>query len=225
MTNRATTFACLTLAVLVIAGCAGKVHYPDYYMLSIAPSEDPSSAGNHKLSAVAVQRFETPAYLRQGRIVYRQTPEQIGFYDYHRWASDPGQVVTGAMMDRVRSAGVFSFVEAYDGQENAEYLLSGRLERLDEVDYKNGVQVEVKLSAQLVNRKTGAVVWTGDRTTTTNVSQREVSSVVRAMDQATQKSVEQLVGDMKKQLAATLRAAEPSGVSAENKALDSGAQQ
>jgi ABC-type uncharacterized transport system auxiliary subunit len=99
------------------------------------------------------------------------------------------------------------------------------LERLDEVDYKNGVQVEVKLSVQLVNRKTGAAVWTGDTTTTTNVSQREVSSVVRAMDQATHESVEQLVADMKKQLAATNLTAQTSGVSAANKALDSGVQQ
>ena len=216
MTNRATTIACFTLAVLVMAGCAGKVHYPDYYMLSIAPSEDAPSSDNHKLSAVAVQRFETPAYLRQGRIVYRQTPVQIGFYDYHRWASDPGLVVTGAMMDCVRSAGVFSLVEAYDGQENAEYLLSGRVERLDEVDYKNGVQVEAKLSAQLVNTKTGAAVWAGDTTTTSNVSQREVSSVVRAMDQATQHAVEQLVEEMKAHLFATAVASGNSGVSQEH---------
>jgi ABC-type uncharacterized transport system auxiliary subunit len=100
--------------------------------------------------------------------------------------------------------------------KNAEYLLSGRLERLDELDYKNGVQVEAKLSAQLLNRKAGAVVWTGDTTTTTNVGQREVSSVVRAMDQATQKGVEQLVGDMKKQLTATLPAVGTSGMSAAN---------
>ena len=215
MTNRATTIACLTLAVVVMASCAGKVHYPDYYMLAIAPPDDLPSNGSHKLSAVAVQRFETPAYLRQGRIVYRQTPEQVGFYDYHRWASDPGQVVTGAVMDCVRSAGVFSFVEAYDGQEQAENLLSGRLERLDEVDYKNGTQVEVKLSAQLVNRKTGATVWTGDTTTAANVSQREVSSVVRAMDQATKEGVEQLVSDMTKQLVDTTLTAKAPGVSAE----------
>ena len=224
MNNRATTVACFALAMLLMVGCAGKVHYPDYYMLSIAPSPDPPSSDNHKLSAIAIQRFETPAYLRQGRIVYRQTPEQIGFYDYHRWASDPGQVVTGAVMDSVRAAGIFSFVEAYDGQENAEYLLSGRLERLDEVDYTTGVHVEVKLSAQLVNRKTGAAVWTGNTTTTTTVSQREVSSVVSGMDQATQKGVQELIGDMKKQLAATMRTAEASGASAENNALDSGIQ-
>src|SRR5580704_10009410 len=211
MTNRATTFACLTLAVVVMAGCAGKVHYPDYYMLAIAPSDDPPANDDHTLSAVAVQRFETPAYLRQGRIVYRQTPEQIGFYDYHRWASDPGQVVTSAVIDCVRSAGVFSIVEAHDGQERAEYLLSGRLERLDETDYNNAVQVEVRLSAQLVNRKTGVPVWTGDMTTTANVSDRQVSSVVRAMDQAMQDGIEQLVLGMTKQLAATNLTAQTSG--------------
>jgi len=111
-------------------------------------------------------------------------------------------------------------------KKNAEYLLSGRLERLDEVDYKNGTQVEVKLSAQLVNRKTGATVWTGDTTTAANVSQREVSSVVRAMDQATKEGVEQLVSDMTKQLAATTLTAKAPGVSAEKrKSLDSGVQQ
>ena len=185
-------------------------------MLSIAPSEDPPSNGNQKLSAVAVQRFETPAYLRQGRIVYRQSPEQIGFYDYHRWASDPGQTVTSAVIDSVRSAGVFSIVDAHDAQEHAEYLLSGRLERLDETDYNQAIQVEVKLSAQLVNRKTGTPVWTSETMTTANVSDRRMSSIVRAMDQATQESVEQLVADMKKQLAAKTLTAQTSGVSAKS---------
>lgn len=214
MTNRGAPFTCFAIIALLLTGCASKVRYPDYYMLALAPSKDPPSNESPKLSAVAVRRFETPAYLRQGRIVYRQTPEQIGFYDYHRWASDPGQVVTRAMIDSVRSADIFSFVAAYDGQEHAEYLLSGRLERLDEVDYNQGVQVEVRLSAQLINRKTGAAVWTGDTTKTANVSQRQVSSVVHAMDQATEEGVEQLVAEMKKQLLATTVAAGNSATSA-----------
>ena len=225
MTNRYTIFTCFAFAALLLTGCASKVRFPDYYVLAIAPSKDPPSNESPKLAAVAVQRFETPAYLRQGRIVYRQTPEQIGFYDYHRWASDPGQVVTSAVIDYVRSAGVFSIVEAYSGQERADYLLSGRLERLDETDYNKAVQVEIRLSAQLVNRKTGVAVWTGDVTTTANVGDRQVSSVVRAMDQATKEGIEQLVLGMKKQLAATKMTAETSAAPAENKAFDSGVQQ
>ena len=101
MTNRQTMFTCFALTALLLAGCSSKVRYPDYYTLALAPSKDPPSNDSPKLAAVAVRRFETPAYLRQGRIVYRQAPEQVGFYDYHRWASDPGQVVTSAVIDCV----------------------------------------------------------------------------------------------------------------------------
>jgi uncharacterized lipoprotein YmbA len=213
MTSCTSKFAFFALTALLMTGCAGKVRYPNYYMLALAPSKDPPSSESQKLPAVAVQRFQTPAYIRQGRIVYRESPEQIGFYDYHRWASDPGQAVTTAMIDNLRSAGVFSTVEIYDGQEHAPYLLQGRLERLDEVDYKQGVQVEVRLTAQVLNTSTGAAVWAGDTTTTANVNQRHVNSVVRAMGQATQEGIERLVQDMKKQLFAATIAASNSAIS------------
>jgi ABC-type uncharacterized transport system auxiliary subunit len=206
-------FAFFALTALLLTGCAGKVRYPDYYMLALAPSKVPPANEGYKLPAVAVQRFETPAYLRQGRIVYRESPEQIGFYDYHRWASDPGQVVTTAMIDSLCSAGVFSMVEIYDGQEHAPYVLQGRLEQLDEVDYENGVRVQVRLFAQLLDTKTGTAVWAGHTTTTANVGQHQVSSVVRALGQATQDGVEQLVQDLRKQLFATTVAADKSTIS------------
>ena len=209
ISNRA-RFAFFALTALILTGCAGKVRYPDYYMLALAPSNDPPAADSQKLPAIAVQRFETPAYLRQGRIVYRESPEHIGFYDYHRWASDPGQVVTTAMIDTLRSVGGFSVVEPYDGREHTPYVLQGRLERLDEIDYDNHVQVEVRLSAQLLNTNTGTTVWAGDTTKTAQVDQRQVNSVVRSMGQVTQQAIEQLVQDMQKQLfAATVVARNP----------------
>ena len=207
-------FAFVALTALLMTGCAGKVRYPNYYMLALAPSKDPPSSEGQKLPAVAVHRFETPAYLRQGRIVYRLSPQQIGFYDYHRWASDPGQAVTTAMIDSLRAAGIFSTVEIYDGQEHAPYVLQGRLEQLDEVDYENGVRVEVRLFAQLLDTKTGTAVWAGDSTKNIIVEQRRVRSVVQAMGQATQDGVEQLIQDLRNQLFATTVAADKSTISA-----------
>jgi ABC-type uncharacterized transport system auxiliary subunit len=200
MTSKRPTFAFFALTALILTGCAGKVRYPDYYMLAFAPSNDPAVSDSQKLPAIAVQRFETPGYLRQGRIVYRESPEHIGFYDYHRWASDPWQTVTAAMIDSLRASGIFTVVQPYDGQEHAPFLLRGRLERLDEVDYKDGVQVEVRLSAELLNTKTGTAVWAGNATKTASVDQRQMSSVVRAMGQVTQDGIEDLVQEMKQQL-------------------------
>jgi ABC-type uncharacterized transport system auxiliary subunit len=217
MTSCALRFAFAVLSAMLMTGCVGKVHYPNYYTLALAPSQEPPSGESQKLPAVAVQRFETPAFLRQGRIVYRESPEQIGFYDYHRWASDPGQVVTTAMIDCLRSSGIFSAVETYDGQEHAPYLLQGRLERLDELDYKSGVQVEVRLSAQLLNTKTGTAVWAGATTKTAQVDERQMRSVVQAMGQATQKGIDQLVQEMRKQLFTATIATKDSTVSAAEK--------
>ena len=214
MTTKCLMTAYIAVTLLLMSGCAGKVRYPDYYTLAVAPTKQPAQNDPHQSATVAVRRFDTPAYLRQGRIVYRQTPEEVGFYDYHRWASDPGAVVTTGVIDSLRSANLFSVVEPYAGQEHPDYLLSGRLERLDEVDYKSGVQVEVKLSAQLVNLRTGAAVWAGAVTKTSDVSSRDMNSVVVAMSQTVQGTIDELVANMEKQLPDMAVAANSGGAAA-----------
>jgi len=187
-------------AALLIAGCAGSVRYPRYYMLEIPPSLKPALNSARVPLAVAVRRFETPAYLRQGRIVYREAPEVLDFYEYHRWAAELGPTVTTAVIDSIRSARLFSFVKPYDGQDKPDYLMTGRLERLDEIDYGGIVRVETKLSAELVDLRTGSTVWTGDATTTSNVETSNVNSVVAAMNRALQQNIDRLVSEMEGRL-------------------------
>jgi len=149
---------------------------------------------------VAVRRFDTPDYIRQGRIVYRESPEEIGFYDYHRWAADPGTTITTAMIGALRAARLFSLVVPYDGREQQEYVLSGRLERLDEIDYGGGVRVEARLLAELVNRRTGQTLWTGDASETSKIETHTVGSVVDAMSHAVESSIDRLVASMEQEL-------------------------
>jgi len=41
--------------------------------------------GGRMLGTLVVRDFETAAYLRQGRIVYRESPIRVSYYKYHRW--------------------------------------------------------------------------------------------------------------------------------------------
>jgi uncharacterized lipoprotein YmbA len=189
-------------ATLLLSACGGKILYPQYYALDIPPAPRPAVGDARVPATVAVRRFEAPPYLRQGRVVYRETPAEIGFYEYHRWAADPAVTVTTAVIDALRSSRLFSFVKPYDGQSQPDYLLSGRLERLDEMDYGGGVRVEAKLSAELVNLRTGDTVWTGDADEALGVETRNVSSVVVEMSHAVQKSVDRLVASLDPQLPA-----------------------
>jgi uncharacterized lipoprotein YmbA len=193
----ATATACVS--ALLTVGC-GEIRYPKYYVLNVVSVPKPAADDVRRSVAVAVRRFDTPDYIRQGRIVYRETPEEIGFYDYHRWATDPGMTITTAMIDALRSARLFSLVVPYDGREQQEYVLGGRLERLDEVDYGGDVRVEARLLAELVNRRTGETLWTGDASETSKIDTRTVGSVVDAMSHVVESSIDRLVASMEQQL-------------------------
>jgi ABC-type uncharacterized transport system auxiliary subunit len=184
---------------LLLSGCLGRVRYPDYYALSIPPSQAEAPVSLQP-ATLAVRRFETPAYLRQGRIVYRENPDQIGFYEYHRWAADPGAAVTTAVIDSLRSRHLFTSVAPYASEERIDYLLTGRLEQLDEIDYGGSVRVEVRLSAELTNLRTGAIVWTGDASQTSKVDQRNMNSVVSEMSTALQASVQRLLASLQQEV-------------------------
>jgi uncharacterized lipoprotein YmbA len=209
MTGRTLVTATACVTALLLAGC-GEIRYPKYYALNIVAPTRPAADDLRRSVAVAVRPFDTPDYIRQGRIVYRETPQEIGFYDYHRWAADPGTTITTAMMDALRSSRLFSLVVPYDGQEQQECVLSGRVERLEEVDYGGGVRVEARILAELVNRRTGETLWTGDVSETSNIETRTVGSVVDAMSHAVATSIDRLVASMED--ARALRAAQaPTG--------------
>jgi ABC-type uncharacterized transport system auxiliary subunit len=147
-----------------------------------------------------VRDFETPSYLRQGRIVFRESPTQVGFYEYHRWFTDPGATVTTAMIGGLRSSGLFTEVDSQVSRMKPDFLLRGQLERLDEIDYGGAVRVEVKLSAQLVNLHNVSVVWSGSESETARVEKATVNSVVIGMSGAVQKCIDRLLADMHRQV-------------------------
>jgi ABC-type uncharacterized transport system auxiliary subunit len=153
---------------------------------------DPPAAENVRTS-IAVREFQSPGYLRQGPIVYRRTPEEVGFYEYHRWAADPRTLLTSAVIDHLRASGQYSMVSTYDGRPSNDYVFSGKLEKLEEVDYDSGVKVEVAMSAQITRVATGATVWSNAVSETGTVSQRNVRGVVSEMNRTVDLAVNELL--------------------------------
>ena len=128
--------------------------------------------------------------------MYRTTPEEIGFYEYHRWAADPRTLVTSAVVDHLRAGGQFSMVSLYDGRPNNDYVFSGKLEKLEEVDYESGVKVEVAISAQITRVATGATVWSNAVSETRPVSQRNVTGIVSQMNRTMDLAINELLSSV-----------------------------
>ncbi len=188
------TAICFVLATLIIlAGCGGAAKYPNYYTLHIQPPVDPPAQQGVRTS-LAVREFRSPTYLRQGAIVYKTSPEQIGFYNYHRWAVDPREFLTNAVAEHLRASGNFTQVKLYDGRSDIDYVLSGRLEKLEELDYGGGgIKVEVAISAQMVNIANGTTVWSNAVSEVGTVDKREVPAVVAEMNRTMYRAIEKLL--------------------------------
>jgi ABC-type uncharacterized transport system auxiliary subunit len=179
-------------ALVILTGCGGRVKYPNYYTLNLPAPPDPPAAENAH-ATLAIRQFRAPTYLRQGAIIYKTSPEQIGFYAYHRWAMDPRDFVTNSITERLRASGIFARVKAYDGSRDADYVLSGRLEKLEELDYQGGVKVQVAISAEMTSVATGKTVWSNAVSEIGDVNKHDVPAVVSEMNRTMQRAIEKLV--------------------------------
>ena len=184
----------MTLLVLFAAAC-GSVHYPRSYVLDldtriVAPPARPAALG-----AVTVRDFACPDYLCDGRIVYRPTRTEVAYYEYHRWAMTLRRMITDSVVDRLRAGGGFTNVDSPSQKAAAggAYVLTGAIERLEEVDDGRDVQAFVELSAQLVDTRAQKTVWRHSEIASERVMKRDVPGVVNSLSAATRRAIDSLI--------------------------------
>ena len=186
------------VAAVVVLGavwlsCGGKAPPTNYYVLDV-PAPAPAS---DRLDRTAVlMPLRVGRVVGQGRIVYRESPEQVGFYEYHRWAEDPEDTVARFLLQELMARGTFASIAPFDGRTKADFILRGELRRLEEVDYDGPVRAAVEIALELVDAGTGRVVWSGVSSATEEVPASEVRSVVARLGAAVGKSVKQLSGEL-----------------------------
>ncbi len=123
------------------------------------------------------------------------------------FAIDPCEFVTNSVIERLRASGHFAHVKAYDGRPGIEYVLSGRLDKLEEVDYDGAVKVEVAISAQMTNLATGATVWTNAVSEVGEVNKRDVPTVVSGMNRTMERAINKLLSPIPADVATGSKAA------------------
>jgi ABC-type uncharacterized transport system auxiliary subunit len=198
------------LGTLVFAGC-GHVRYPRNYVLNFPPATPRIAPPTDAFGPLAIREFQCPEYLCEGRLVYRPTPEEIGFYEFHRWATNPRRTITQFVVDSVRTKPLFKSVALQDGGIQPAYVLSGNIARLEEVDQGREVRAVCTISAQLVDAQTRSVVWSHTASETVLVSDRDMAGVVSSLSAAARMTVDRLVASMEGAMTA-MRTPETTGV-------------
>ena len=191
------TVCWVLIMVGLLAGCGSERVPPTrYYKLDIPPA--PAPAGPSTSASLRIEPFRSTRLLRQDRIVYRPSPVEVGFYEYHRWAEPPNDAVTKALADQLIRRRVFRSVQVSGGAEKADYVLKGSIDRLQEVDYKGAVRVQVLISAQLEDPVQRRIIWSSAASSESAVAKSDVQAVVAAMGQASQQSIVRLTTDVTK---------------------------
>jgi cholesterol transport system auxiliary component len=191
------------LGLILLSSCGGgKIPSTHYYALDLppAPQSAPDSALKHTLAVLPVRASEM---LTQDRIVYRPTREEVGYYEYHRWAEDPRTSIQNALISRMRQTGAFAAVALFDGRTKTDYLLRTRIERLEEVDFEQGVKVYATISAELVEAETARVIWSGTGTGDGTVSQSDVRQVVTQLSAAASQALNEIAEQVNTHLRAS----------------------
>ena len=188
------------LAALFLSGCGG-VRYPASYLLNFPQPTTQTTTQRAPLGEVVVRRFQCPEYLCQGRIVYRPSPEEVGFYEYHRWVVNPRESITQFMADALRTQSLFKDVMIDERGIEPAYVLTGRIEHLDELDRGRDVLAECAISAELVDVHTGSVIWSDRATETLPLKSRDVAGVVNGITAAARIAVDRLVKSIAQALA------------------------
>lgn len=196
------------IAVGLLAGCGGgRVPSTQYYKLDIPAA--PAPAVPSAPVSLRIEPFRTTNLLRQDRIVYRPSPVEVGYYEYHRWAEPPSDSVTKALADQLVKRRIFQSVEISDNWGKEDYVLRGSVDRLQEVDYTGKVKAQVSISAELVDPIQQRTIWSSSASSESLVTQSSVQAVVAAMSQASQQSIQRLTTDVTKFVQISRRAPAP----------------
>ena len=97
---------------------------------------------------------------------------------------DPRQAITRYLEDDIRARRLFKSVEVQEHGANAAYVLSGYIERLEEVDQGRDVSAVCTISAQLLDTRTRSVVWSHTASDTVAVEKRDIVGVVSGLSAA-----------------------------------------
>jgi cholesterol transport system auxiliary component len=184
----------IVLIVGLLSGC-GSTRPAKYYQLTV-----PTEAGAvEKTDAVPVTllvgALMTSHLYREDRIVYGNGPEQLGTYEYQRWAEPPTEMIQEILLRQLRATGRYRAVHVRRSNMQGDFAIRGRLYDFKEVD-GSPTSTRVTLELEMRDLKTGATVWNHYYTHDEPASGKDVPAVVEALDKNVQRAVKEVVDSL-----------------------------
>ena len=142
---------CLLLPFL-LGGCLNlkqPANTTCYYTLEYA---QPRITGLEPLrSVLMIRRLNVAPQYNTHQILYREKAYNRQAYAYHKWRSNPGDMVTGFLLRYMRESDLFTAVADQSSRLSAAYILEGTIEEFLEHDLPDGWHAVLAVHITLID--------------------------------------------------------------------------
>jgi len=193
----------LTAAVLMVGllnGC-GATRPAKYYQLTVPPDAGAIEKTDRVPVTLLLGALMTSHLYREDRIVYGDGSEQMGTYEYQRWAEPPAEMIQEVLLRELRVSGRYRAVHYRRSNMQGDFAIRGHLYDFKEV---TGGQMSARVTLELEMRdlKNGATVWTHYYSHDEPASGKDVPAIVAALDKNVQRGVKEIVESLDQYFAA-----------------------
>jgi ABC-type uncharacterized transport system auxiliary subunit len=171
----------ISLLTLGMSAC-GASRPIKYYTVQTpsAPALPAVSDNAHKVSLL-VASVAGAQIFQDTPIAYRVGTNEIGTYQYSRWAEPPVEMLKGKLIHLLSTSGDYQSVAPVGSTSEGQFVVRGRLYAFEEVD-SGGIAGRVSMEFELCERKSGKVVWSHLYSQSEPVDGKKIPAVVNAID-------------------------------------------
>jgi ABC-type uncharacterized transport system auxiliary subunit len=114
-------------------------------------------------------------------IAYRTGTNEVGTYQFSRWAEPPVELLKSKLIRMLRASGRYQSVSGLGSTAEGQFVVRGRLYEFEEVD-SGTIGALVSMEFELYDRKSAKVVWSHSYSRSEPVEGKKISLVVTALD-------------------------------------------
>ena len=149
----------LAIALCVLLTNCGSPRPVKYFSIQGPPPPAAAQSPTQYPVTIIVGHITAPLLLRDDRMVYSNGAVEMGSDSYNRWAEQPTDMIENLLVQNLRATGQFRSIQRMSSSGKGDYILRGHLSAFNEVD-SPGITARVTLDLELLQTKTGSVVWT-----------------------------------------------------------------
>ncbi|MBN2012611.1 membrane integrity-associated transporter subunit PqiC [candidate division KSB1 bacterium] len=186
--------ALLIILYLLFINC-GSVPDIHYYTIDYDIAEPANLSAKYHYT-LGVETFSADPLYEEDRIVYRESPYEVKFYNYHQWIVPPKQMTTEKALAQLSASGIFSRVTPFPQYNHVDFWLRGTIKKFEEWDEDGKWFTNVKIHLELLDRDSNTLIWQHDYFDSQPVSDKQPVALVQALGESVETCLNQAITDL-----------------------------